>query len=66
MQNKHNFRLLIVIQAFFLAGFGLILKNMDDAIGNKLLWTGAGILALFILKASFRFVSKNFQKKESV
>lgn len=60
MRHKPNFRLLIIIQAFLFAAFGLILKNLDDALGNKLLWSGTAVLAFFVLKASFRIVRKNF------
>ena len=63
MRRKPNFRLLLIIQAFLFAGFGLILKNLDDALGDKLLWTGTAVIAFFTLRASFREI---IRKKESL
>jgi hypothetical protein len=59
MRHKPNFRLLIIIQAFLFAGFGLILKNLDDTLGDKLLWSSVVVLAFFVIKTSFRMVRKN-------
>jgi hypothetical protein len=63
MRRKPNFRLLLIIQAFLFAGFGLILKNLDDALGDKLLWTGIAVIAFFTFRASFRQI---IRKKESI
>ena len=65
MRRKPNFRLLIIVQAFLFAGFGLILKNLDDKLGDKLLWSGVVILAFFVLRISMRLVNKNSHNKEN-
>ena len=66
MRTKPNLRLLIIFQAFLLTGFGLILKDLDDTLGVKLVWFGIAVLVFFILKISVQFITKNPQKKESI
>ena len=61
-----NFRLLMIFQAILFTGFGLILKDLDDTFGDKLLWTGIAVLAFFILEASYKLINKNSRGKESV
>ena len=60
--NKPYYRLLIAVQAFLFAAFGIILKNLDDSLGDKLLWAGVAVLALVVLKTSLKMISK---RKES-
>ena len=60
--NKPYYRLLIAVQAFLFAAFGLILKNLDDSLGDKLLWASIAVLAFVVVKASLKLFNK---RKES-
>ena len=66
MRHKPNFRLLTVFQAFLFTGYGFILKNLDDDYADKFLFVGIAVLTFFGGQAFFRYISRNFQKKESL
>ena len=57
---------MIAFQAALFTGYGLILKNLEDSLGDKLLWTGVAILAFFVLRGSYRLANKNSHRKETV
>jgi hypothetical protein len=54
--SKSSFRLLVTMQAFLFTIFGVILKNMDDSLGNKLLWTGVILLGILSLRVFVKFL----------
>jgi hypothetical protein len=65
MSNLPNLRPFITFQAFLFTGYGLILKNLEDTLGDKLFYTGIAILTLLAIHASYRLIHKNPQTGES-
>ena len=57
MSHKQTIRLFILIQAILFAAFGLILKNMEDNLGDLLI--GSGAMMILILGIRFCFKSLN-------
>ncbi|HVT83861.1 MAG TPA: hypothetical protein VHD35_01595 [Chitinophagaceae bacterium] len=56
--SKPSILLLIALQASLFTIFGFILKNMDDNLGNKLLWIGVLTLSLLSLRVFIKLLFK--------